>query len=116
MADQPPPGVNMPKKRDPRLRQMQAPQQQQFFDSADYEVRKQQQQQQQQQQYPTHGQMAPNGGQRHPGMEGNARPGYGGIPPAPQQYQQRQFHVQQAPPSAQQNPAMAPPNRRPPAF
>ncbi|TPP43722.1 hypothetical protein CGC20_34360 [Leishmania donovani] len=38
MADQAPPGVNMPKKRDPRLRQMQAPQQQKFFDSADYET------------------------------------------------------------------------------
>ncbi|CAC9525546.1 conserved hypothetical protein [Leishmania infantum JPCM5] len=76
MADQAPPGVNMPKKRDPRLRQMQAPQQQKFFDSADYEVRKQQQQQpsqqqqqpsqqqqqpSQQQQQPSHGQMAPNG-------------------------------------------------------
>ncbi|CAG9580332.1 conserved hypothetical protein [Leishmania major strain Friedlin] len=67
MADQAPPGVNMPKKRDPRLRQMQAPQQQKFFDSADYEVRKQQQQQQpshpsqQQQQQPSHGQMALNG-------------------------------------------------------
>ncbi|CAJ1991743.1 cAMP-regulated phosphoprotein/endosulfine conserved region containing protein [Leishmania donovani] len=66
MADQAPPGVNMPKKRDPRLRQMQAPQQQKFFDSADYEVRKQQQQQPSQQQpsqqqQPSHGQMAPNG-------------------------------------------------------
>ncbi|KEG14840.1 hypothetical protein DQ04_00281030 [Trypanosoma grayi] len=39
----PPPGVNMPKKRDPRLRGVQQPPQKQFFDSADYEVRKQQQ-------------------------------------------------------------------------
>ncbi|CBZ29593.1 conserved hypothetical protein [Leishmania mexicana MHOM/GT/2001/U1103] len=64
MADQVPPGVNMPKKRDPRLRQMQAPQQQKFFDSADYEVRKQQQQQrdsQQPLQHPSHCQMPPNG-------------------------------------------------------
>ncbi|CCW70682.1 unnamed protein product [Phytomonas sp. Hart1] len=36
------PGINMPKKRDPRLRGIQAPQTKQFFDSADYEVRRQQ--------------------------------------------------------------------------
>ncbi|CCW62847.1 unnamed protein product [Phytomonas sp. EM1] len=36
-----PPGVNMPKKPDPRLRKLQAPQTKQFFDSADYEVRRQ---------------------------------------------------------------------------
>ncbi|EAN80466.1 uncharacterized protein TEOVI_000136100 [Trypanosoma equiperdum] len=37
----PPPGVKMPKKRDPRLRNLQQPGQKQFFDSADYEVRRQ---------------------------------------------------------------------------
>ncbi|KAI5687603.1 hypothetical protein MNV84_06660 [Leishmania braziliensis] len=67
MADQAPPGVNMPKKRDPRLRQVQAPPQQKFFDSADYEVRKQQHQDQhqhagqQQSHHSSHSQMAPNG-------------------------------------------------------
>lgn len=40
----PPGGVNMPKKRDPRLRGILTPSSKQFFDSADYEVRKQQQQ------------------------------------------------------------------------
>ncbi|EAN83433.1 hypothetical protein C3747_121g214c [Trypanosoma cruzi] len=44
-----PAGVNMPKKRDPRLRGVQQPQEKQFFDSADYEVKRQQQQQQSQQ-------------------------------------------------------------------
>ncbi|GET91541.1 hypothetical protein, conserved [Leishmania tarentolae] len=93
MADQAPPGVNMPKKRDPRLRQMQAPQQQKFFDSADYEVRKQQQQQQrdsqQQSQHLSHSQMPPNGIARRgpadgplPGVaDGSASRGK--IPPPP---------------------------------
>lgn len=36
-----PPEINMPKKIDPRLRKVQAPQSKEFFDSADYEVRKQ---------------------------------------------------------------------------
>ncbi|KPI87421.1 hypothetical protein ABL78_3505 [Leptomonas seymouri] len=94
MADKPPAGVNMPKKRDPRLRQMQAPQQHQFFDSADYEVRKQQHQQQQQQQHQqqhqTHGQMGHNGVQRVPGTEGSTRGGYGGIPQVPPQHQRPQ--------------------------
>ncbi|CAD2216224.1 hypothetical protein ADEAN_000368500 [Angomonas deanei] len=44
MSNPPPAGVNMPKKRDPRLKGLQAPVEKQFFDSADYEVRKQQQQ------------------------------------------------------------------------
>ncbi|KAG5470603.1 hypothetical protein LSCM1_01849 [Leishmania martiniquensis] len=96
MADQVPPGVNMPKKRDPRLRQMQAPQQQKFFDSADYEVRKQQRHQHQHtsqpQPQPQHnalGQATPNGNPRrapavgpHPGdTDGNAPRGT--IPPPP---------------------------------
>ncbi|KAK7199804.1 hypothetical protein NESM_000027400 [Novymonas esmeraldas] len=92
MADQAPPGVNMPKKRDPRLRQMQAPQQQQFFDSADYEVRKQQQQQQQRQhQHATpqpqqHSQVSPTTGSRRAPVEaphtGAAR-GHAVPPPPP---------------------------------
>eukprot|EP00796_Vickermania_ingenoplastis_P013225 gene13225-9071_t len=36
-----PPGTNMPKKIDPRLRGVKAPPSKEFFDSADYEVRKQ---------------------------------------------------------------------------
>lgn len=36
-----PPGTNMPKKIDPRLRGVKAPPGKEFFDSADYEVRKQ---------------------------------------------------------------------------
>lgn len=111
MADQAPPGVNMPKKRDPRLRQMQTPQQQQFFDSADYEVRKQQQQQQQHQ---AHGQMPHCGIQRHAVIEGNARGACGGVPSAPPQQQQRQFQGQQQQP-AQSN-ARASPNLQSPAF
>jgi hypothetical protein len=117
MADQAPPGVNMPKKRDPRLRQMQAPQQQQFFDSADYEVRKQQQHHQHQQ---AHGQVPHNGTQRHTAMDsGNARAGYGGVPQAPmasQQYSQREFQAQQAMPSAPQGNSRVPPNLQSPAF
>jgi hypothetical protein len=35
-----PPGVNMPKKKDPRLRNLQAPPPREFFDSAEYEVQK----------------------------------------------------------------------------
>ncbi|KAH8603361.1 hypothetical protein ERJ75_001829400 [Trypanosoma vivax] len=41
-----PPGVKMPKKKDPHLRNLQQPQQRQFFDSADYEVRRYQAQRQ----------------------------------------------------------------------
>ncbi|KAG5471021.1 hypothetical protein CUR178_02328 [Leishmania enriettii] len=94
MADQVPPGVNMPKKRDPRLRQVQAPQQQKFFDSADYEVRKQQRHQhqhtsQQQPQHASSGQMAPNGIPRrrpadgpHSGTTDGSAP-RGNIPPPP---------------------------------
>lgn len=35
-----PPGVSMPKKKDPRLRGLQAPPPREFFDSAEYEVQK----------------------------------------------------------------------------
>jgi hypothetical protein len=35
-----PAGVNMPKKKDPRLRGLQAPPPREFFDSAEYEVQK----------------------------------------------------------------------------
>lgn len=37
-----PPGVDMPKKKDPRLRELQAPTHKAYFDSADYEVQRQQ--------------------------------------------------------------------------
>ncbi|KAG5496261.1 hypothetical protein JKF63_02562 [Porcisia hertigi] len=90
MADQVPPGVSMPKKRDPRLRQMQAPQQQRFFDSADYEVRKQQQHSSQQQQTHTpQPQRASNGIPRRGAADG-LRPAVacssvlgGRVPPPP---------------------------------
>lgn len=35
-----PAGVDMPKKKDPRLRELQAPPKKEFFDSAEYEIQK----------------------------------------------------------------------------